>query len=176
MFAEHTDNTDTDLIPCRPLIAPPALAPPPPPSARLGHLIMTPAFNSNHANAIKAYATDHAVANGMGRGEYAAAFANLRGLSVVIVPQLYARLFAGATVRRSVEHSHHHHFRNCMLGLCSAPSAFCWTDLAIAGPRAGTHEGVAGGGTAGRRTAGAAAPVAQRQGPGAAEAGGRGRF
>ena len=85
---------------------------------------MTPAFNSNHANAIKAYATDHAVANGMGRGEYAAAFANLRGLSVVIVPQLYARLFAGATVRRSVEHSHHH-FRNCMLGLCSAPSAFC---------------------------------------------------
>ena len=66
----------------------------------VGHFIMCPAFNTNHANAIKSYATDHATKlHGMGRGEYAAAFANLRGLSVVLVPPIYARLYGNAQAK-----------------------------------------------------------------------------
>ena len=66
----------------------------------VGNFIMCPAFNTNHANAIKSYATDHATKlHGMGRGEYAAAFANLRGLSVVLAPPIYARLYGSAQAK-----------------------------------------------------------------------------
>lgn len=52
--------------------------------------------------AVGSVAVDHAVASGMGRGEYAAAFANWRALMVVVAPMLYAKVYAsGAAARRA---------------------------------------------------------------------------
>jgi hypothetical protein len=39
-------------------------------------------------------ATDHAIANGMGKGEYQACFANFRAMTVVLAPLLYGRSYA----------------------------------------------------------------------------------
>jgi len=58
-----------------------------------GYFVMLPGFNANHCIGMKAYATDLAVAHGIGRGEFAASIALLRGLSVVVAPTIYAWLF-----------------------------------------------------------------------------------
>jgi hypothetical protein len=59
----------------------------------LGYLIMLPGFNATHCAGMKAYATDLAVAHGIGRGEFAASIALLRGASVVVAPTIYSWLF-----------------------------------------------------------------------------------
>ena len=53
-----------------------------------------PSFNATGANVLKAKATDHAVAMGYGRGEYAGLFNNLRALSVATAPLLYGEMYA----------------------------------------------------------------------------------
>jgi len=57
------------------------------------HSIMLPGFNATHCAGMKAYATDLAVAHGIGRGEFAASIALLRGASVVVAPTIYSWLF-----------------------------------------------------------------------------------
>ena len=51
-------------------------------SVWIGDLLMLPGFNANHSSAMKSYATDHAVASGFGKGEFAAAIAALGSLQV----------------------------------------------------------------------------------------------
>ena len=62
-------------------------------TAWLGYAIMLPGFNANHAAGMKAYATDLAVAHGIGRGDFAASIALMRGASVVVAPTIYSYLF-----------------------------------------------------------------------------------
>ena len=52
---------------------------------------MLPGFNANHCAAMRSYATEHAVEAGFGKGEFAAAVAILRGLSVML-PHQFIRL------------------------------------------------------------------------------------
>ena len=59
-------------------------------SVWIGYLLMLPGFNANHSSAMKSYATDHAVASGFGKGEFAAAIAIMRGMSVILATPIYS--------------------------------------------------------------------------------------
>jgi MFS family permease len=59
-----------------------------------GYALMLPGFNANHCAGMKAFATDLAVAHGIGRGDFAASVALLRGASVVFAPTIYSYLFS----------------------------------------------------------------------------------
>lgn len=48
---------------------------------------------------LHAAATDHAVAHGMGRGEFQGQFNNLRAIAVAIAPIVYGRTYAALTQR-----------------------------------------------------------------------------
>ena len=54
---------------------------------------MLPGFNANHCAAMRSYATEHAVEAGFGKGEFAAAIAILRGLSVMIATPIYSAAY-----------------------------------------------------------------------------------
>jgi hypothetical protein len=58
----------------------------------LGLLMLLPTMERRAATS--AMATDHAIAAGMGRGEYQAAFANFRALTVITAPILYGRMYS----------------------------------------------------------------------------------
>ena len=64
-----------------------------PHSIWIGNLLMLPGFNANHCSAIKSYATDHAVKAGFGKGEFAAAIAIMRGISVIISTPIYSYFY-----------------------------------------------------------------------------------
>jgi hypothetical protein len=51
-------------------------------------------INANSSSTLKAQATAHAVSAGMGRGEYAGYFSNLRALIVATAPLLYGNVYA----------------------------------------------------------------------------------
>jgi hypothetical protein len=55
---------------------------------------MLPGVNGGSAAAIKAMATDHAVAGGLGRGEFSAYFNNLRAVVVAVAPFMYGQTYA----------------------------------------------------------------------------------
>ncbi len=59
-------------------------------SVWIGYLLMLPGFNANHCSAMKSYATDHAVKAGFGKGEFAAAIAIMRGISVIVSTPIYS--------------------------------------------------------------------------------------
>ena len=58
----------------------------------LGLALLLPAMERRAATS--AMATDLAASQGIGKGEYAAAFANFRALSVITAPLLYGNLYA----------------------------------------------------------------------------------
>ena len=62
-------------------------------SVWIGFLLMLPGFNANHCAAMRSYATEHAVEAGFGKGEFAAAIAILRGLSVMIATPIYSAAY-----------------------------------------------------------------------------------
>jgi hypothetical protein len=57
-------------------------------------LVNTPTINGIGAAAVKSAATKHAMNAGLGPGEYAGAFANLRALVYIVGPLFYSRLYA----------------------------------------------------------------------------------
>jgi DHA1 family tetracycline resistance protein-like MFS transporter len=57
--------------------------------------LLTPGINNLAAAALKSQATKHAVAQGFGKGEFAAALASLRALAFVVAPTLWGRVYAG---------------------------------------------------------------------------------
>lgn len=63
----------------------------------LGMMIHGPGINNTSAAAIKAVATDHAVANGIARGEYGGMYSSLRTLSMIIAPALYGWAYKRGT-------------------------------------------------------------------------------
>ena len=62
----------------------------------LGNAVMLPGFNANHCAGMKAYATDLAIAHGIGRGSFAASIAIMRGASVVVAPTIYSWLYGNS--------------------------------------------------------------------------------
>ena len=64
----------------------------------LGLLLLLPGMERRAA--LGSLAVDHASACGMGRGEYAAAFANWRALMVVSAPLLYGKVYAWSSAVR----------------------------------------------------------------------------
>jgi hypothetical protein len=58
----------------------------------LGLLVLLPTMERRAATS--AMATDHAVAAGMGKGEYQACFANFRAITVIAAPLFYGRLYS----------------------------------------------------------------------------------
>lgn len=69
----------------------------------LGLLLHAPGINATGNNAVKAAATDHAVKQGYGKGEFGGYVGNLRALTVVIAPVLYGQAYAFF-----VRHAHAH--------------------------------------------------------------------
>eukprot|EP00912_Choanoflagellata_sp_UC4_P001990 UC4_evm4s1277 len=59
-----------------------------------GMLLLWPGINANCNLAIKGMATDHAVAAGYGKGEYAGLFNNLRAVTVTSAPIFYGMLYS----------------------------------------------------------------------------------
>ena len=51
-------------------------------------------INASSKTALHGAATDHAVAHGMGRGEFQGAFNNMRAVAVAIAPIIYGRCYA----------------------------------------------------------------------------------
>jgi DHA1 family tetracycline resistance protein-like MFS transporter len=60
----------------------------------LGMLLYYPGINATSANAMRAMGTDHAVAAGYGRGEFAGLFNNLRAVTVAAASPIYGNLYA----------------------------------------------------------------------------------
>jgi len=54
-----------------------------------GLLLHFPGVNNTSAAAMKAITTDHAVASGLGRGEYGGMYSSLRSLSMIIAPLIF---------------------------------------------------------------------------------------
>jgi hypothetical protein len=69
---------------------------------RLGILMMLPSINAVNASGIKSMATDLAVAQGMGKGEYVSAYGSLRAFTVFLGPMLYSTVFNSAKSPRAV--------------------------------------------------------------------------
>jgi len=64
------------------------------PMAYIALAFLLPGINATSNVAMKAMATDRAVASGLGRGEFAAATANMRALVVAIAPMLYGKMYS----------------------------------------------------------------------------------
>lgn len=62
-------------------------------------LLWTPAINGAGGAMVKSLATAHAVRAGMGAGEYAGKFANLRSLTYVFAPIFYSRIYAAQAAK-----------------------------------------------------------------------------
>lgn len=61
----------------------------------LGNLIHGPGFNNTNAAALKAMATDHAVANGFARGEYGGMYSSVRTFSMIVAPLIFGYAYTG---------------------------------------------------------------------------------
>lgn len=71
-----------------------------------GLLVLGPGINANGGAGLKAFATEHAVLAGMGKGEYAACMGTMRSLMMAVFPVVYARAYgaerrSGRTGRRT---------------------------------------------------------------------------
>lgn len=55
----------------------------------LGYVIHAIGINNTNASAVKAMATDHAVASGYGKGEYGGMASSLRSLALIVAPFMY---------------------------------------------------------------------------------------
>ena len=60
---------------------------------------MGPGINTNNGAALKAWASDLAVASGMGKGEFQASMASMRSVVIATAPLLYGQLY-GWQLRR----------------------------------------------------------------------------
>jgi len=62
-----------------------------------GLLLHGPGINNTSAAALKAVATDHAVANGIARGEYGGMYSSLRTFSMIVAPPLFGWAYKRGT-------------------------------------------------------------------------------
>jgi hypothetical protein len=58
-----------------------------------GIIMMLPSINAVNASGIKSMATDLAVAQGMGKGEFYTCYTSLRAFTVFIAPLLYSKVY-----------------------------------------------------------------------------------
>ena len=64
-----------------------------------GIFLHFPGINANSSLPLKTQATEIAIASGLGRGEFAGYFGNLRALTVAVGPFLFGNMYAwGRTV------------------------------------------------------------------------------
>jgi hypothetical protein len=62
-----------------------------------GTVLHGPGINNTSAAAMKAIGTDHAVANGFGRGEYGGMYSSLRTFSQIVAPIIFGTAYRRAT-------------------------------------------------------------------------------
>ena len=60
----------------------------------LGHVVHLPGINNTSASAVKAWAIDHAVAAGFGRGEWGGIYSSIRTFSQIVAPLVYTTAYA----------------------------------------------------------------------------------
>merc|ERR1712194_696798 len=69
-------------------------------SAVTGLLLQTPTINNTSAACMKAIGTDHAVANGFGRGEYGGMYSSLRTFSQIVAPMIFGLAYKRAAASK----------------------------------------------------------------------------
>lgn len=67
----------------------------------IGTLLWFPGINNGSAQGMKAIGTDHAVANGFGRGQYGGMYSGLRNFSQFVAPLLFGAAYKRATASKS---------------------------------------------------------------------------
>ena len=63
--------------------------------------MLLPGINATSSSALKGWATSHAAAAGLGAGEYAGYFSNLRAVTTTLAPLLYGNLYARLAAARA---------------------------------------------------------------------------
>lgn len=69
----------------------------------LGMLLQMPGQNNTSAASIKALATDHAIANGFGRGEYGGMYSSIRTFSMILAPLIFGWTYQKGGASRPLE-------------------------------------------------------------------------